>query len=461
MDNQKTTCPPNDERRLYMDYSEQYEGNEIDIVDIIIILWSKKYLIFAFILIFTLAGFAYTKIMEPYYESRTTLLFMPPVPAEMSAEMSANMKKDSPQRNSSPLFPPEVYLSLATADDLLYDTINAVYNSKDKKIDEMLTPQKLRSKMKVELNKSSEETGVASEKLTLTVTMKDSVPERSVNLLDVWGKLFIDKNSALFMDRAGTSYTYIKDSMSSVKKDLDKAEDSLIAYQKSNPQQVLSSKLKTLNILYGKVLEQYNNETLKIVPLEARIVTTKKLLSAEPEKLSLSKGMTNETVWNFLSKELTPEELKYLKNMNIDDEVLNEHNSHLKSKLYCDELELTTLKTSITDAKKRMDLLRKECEITESRLAEITSKTELLKIERDILKKSYFVLADEYQVSKIANVEANDTVKIIEKPVLPAEPASQDKLKILLLSCLLGLFMGVIAAFLVHAVQSKKEKTAI
>ena len=98
--------------------------------------------------------------------------------------------------------------------------------------------------------------------------------------------------------------------------------------------------------------------------------------------------------------------------------------------------------------------------MTEARIAEITSQTEILKTERDTLKKSYLVLADEYQVSKVANVEANDTVRIIEKPVLAAEPAGQGKLKILLLASLLGLFMGVTVAFLVHAVQSKKEKTA-
>lgn len=457
MENDKMTpCPSEQERRLYMNYGEQYEGDEIDIVDILMIFWTKKFLILAFVLLFSLAGFAYVKMMEPYYESRTTLLFMPPVPAEMSAEM----RKDSPQGNTSPLFPPDVYLSLATADDLLYDTIKSVFNPKNEENVSMPTPEKLRGKMKVELNKSSEKSGAASEKLTLTVTMKDAVPERALELLTVWGKLFIDKNSALFMDRAGTSYTYIRDSMSSLKGDLDNAENSLLSYQKTNPLQVLEAKLKTLNILYGEIMEQYNNETLKIAPLEARIKAIKKLLSAEPEKLSLSKGMSTEAVWNFLAKELSPEELKQLKSMNIDDEVLNEHNTRLKSNLYYDELELATLKAFIADAKKRIDSIRKESEMTEAKIAEITSQTDRLKIERDTLKKSYLVLADEYQASKVANVEANDTVRIIEKPILPAEPASQGKLKILLLASLLGLFTGITVAFLVHAVQSKKGKTA-
>lgn len=457
MENDKMIpCPSEQERGLYMNYGEQYEGDEIDIVDILMIFWTKRFLILAFILLFSLAGFTYVKMMELYYESRTTLLFMPPVPAEMGAEM----RKGSSQGNSSPLFPPDVYLSLATADDLLYDTIKSVFNPKNEENVSMPTPEKLREKMKAELNKSSEETGAATEKLTLTVTMKDAVPERALELLTVWGKLFIDKNSALFMDRAGTSYTYIRDSMSSLKGDLDNAENSLLSYQKTNPLQVLEAKLKTLNILYGEIMKQYNNETLKIAPLEARIKATKKLLSAEPKKLSLSKGMSTEAVWNFLAKELSPEELKQLKSMNIDDEVLNEHNTRLKSNLYRDELELATLKAFVADAKKRIDSIRKESEITETKIAEITSQTDCLKIERDTLKKSYLVLADKYQASKIANVEANDTVRIIEKPILPAEPASQGKLKILLLASLLGLFTGITVAFLVHAVQSKKGKTA-
>lgn len=456
--NQKDSCQPDQKKRLYMNYNEEYDGTEIDIVDILMIFWSKKFLIAAFVIIFALCGFGYTTLMKPYYESRTTLLFMPPVPAEMSAEMRKD--KDSSQGNSSPLFPPDVYLSLATADDLLYDTIKAVYNPKNEENVSVPTPESLRLNMKVELNKSSENTGANSEKLTLTVKMKDVEPERSVELLNVWGKLFIDRNSALFMDRAGTSYAYIKESMSSVKSDLDKTESSLLAYQRKSPLKVLESKLNTMNIIYGKTLEQYNEEILKIAPLDARIKATRKLLAIEPEKLFLSKGMTTEAVWNFLAKELTPEELKQLKNMNIDDEILNVQNSTLKTKLYSDELELATLKVSTAELRKRIDSVRKDSEMTEARIAEITSQTEILKTERDTLKKSYLVLADEYQVSKVANVEANDTVRIIEKPVLAAEPAGQGKLKILLLASLLGLFMGVTVAFLVHAVQSKKEKTA-
>lgn len=461
--NQKDHCQPDQEKRLYMNYNEEYDATEIDIVDILMIFWSKKFLIAAFVIIFALCGFGYTTLMKPYYESRTTLLFMPPVPAEMSAEM----RKDSPQVNSSPLFPPDVYLSLATADDLLYDTIKTVYNPKNQENVSVPTPESLRLNMKVELNKSSENTGANSEKLTLTVKiltltvkMKDVEPERSVELLNVWGKLFIDRNSALFMDRAGTSYAYIKESMSSVKRDLDKTESSLLAYQRKSPLKVLESKLNTMNIIYGKTLQQYNEVILQIAPLEARIKTTRKLLLTEPEKLTLSKGMTTEAVWDSLAKELSPEELKDLKNMNIDDEILNVQNTNLKSTLYSDELQLATLKTSAAELKKRLDSIRKESEMTEARIAEITSQTEILKTERDTLKKSYLVLADEYQVSKVANVEANDTVRIIEKPVLAAEPAGQGKLKILLLASLLGLFMGVTVAFLVHAVQSKKEKTA-
>ena len=148
--NQKDHCQPDQEKRLYMNYNEEYDATEIDIVDILMIFWSKKFLIAAFVIIFALCGFGYTTLMKSYYESRTTLLFMPPVPAEMSAEMRKD--KDSSQGNSSPLFPPDVYLSLATADDLLYDTIKAVYNPKNEENVSVPTPESLRLNMKVELN---------------------------------------------------------------------------------------------------------------------------------------------------------------------------------------------------------------------------------------------------------------------------------------------------------------------
>ena len=43
-----------------MNYNEEYDGTEIDIVDILMIFWSKKFLIAAFVIIFALCGFGYT-----------------------------------------------------------------------------------------------------------------------------------------------------------------------------------------------------------------------------------------------------------------------------------------------------------------------------------------------------------------------------------------------------------------
>ncbi|NLV81778.1 MAG: hypothetical protein GXZ18_02055 [Synergistaceae bacterium] len=452
---QKDHYPLDQDKRLYMNYNGEYDDNEIDIVDILMIFWSKKFLIAAFVVVFALVALGYTTLMKPSYESRTTLLFMPPVPAEMSAEM----RKDSPQLNSSPLFPPDVYLSLATADDLLHDTIKAVYNEKSLSTYQVPTPENLRENMKVELNKSSEKADSAT-KLTLTVRIKASEPEIAVELLNVWGKLFIQRNSDMFTDRTGASYNYTKDSMVSIKNDLDKAEDSLVLYQKKNPVKVLESKLNSMNTIYANLLSKYDNEMLLLAPLESSIKTTKKFISLEPEKLSLSKGMSTEAVWNHLAKELTPEEIKQLKNMNIDDEILNNQNNVLKSRLYNDEIKLSSLRASTTETRKRIGSIRKECEATEAKIAEIYSKTGRLITERNSLKKSYLLFADEYQVSKVANATANNSVRVIEKPVLATNPTSRGRLKILLLATLLGFFCGTATAFLVHAVQSKKKETA-
>lgn len=103
---------------IHNDFDGWRDDSEIDLVDIIDSLWKHKRLIGAFVAICLIGAIAYLMATPRTYESRATLLFLPPIPSELG---------DNESRGSV-MLTPDTYITLATAEDLLDDVINLAYS---------------------------------------------------------------------------------------------------------------------------------------------------------------------------------------------------------------------------------------------------------------------------------------------------------------------------------------------
>ena len=381
------------------------------------------------------------------YESRTTLLFLPPIPSEIDTEGRGGV-----------MLTPDTYITLATAEDLLDDVINLAYA--DEKTEYRPTTDDMRRKMKVQLAKSAESAKEIPNQMTMTVSLKDKDPKKAMNALNIWSSLFIKRNAQHFVDRAGSSFEFIGESVKTVKTDLEKTEDRLLAAQRADSIPMLKAQLQTTEKLYSEFLSQYNKDVVALPPLVAKAKAAEKLLSLESETKSLSKGMSKEALWNFLSKSLSDSELKSLRELNIEEELLNNQYSYLKTVLANTQLEISSLNASIKDLKAKTSSLKKEHAAMYAKLLGMETEVARLQREKTTLQESYVDLSKKYQLSRITTVEATDPIKIVEKPILSRKPVSRGGLKILCLAGLLGLFMGITASLLMEMISRKREQEA-
>jgi len=429
------------------DFDGWRDDSEIDLVDIIDSLWKHKKLIVAFIAVCLVCASAYLTVTPRSYESRATLLFLPPIPSEIDTEGRGGV-----------MLTPDTYITLATAEDLLNDVINRAYA--DEKTEDRPTMDDMRRKMKVQLAKSAESAKEIPNQMTMTVSFKDKDPKRAMDALNIWSSLFIKRNAQHFVDRAGSSFEFIGESVKTVKADLEKTEDKLLAAQRADSIPMLKAQLQTTETLYSEFLSEYNKDVVALPPLMAKAKAAEKLLSLERETKSLSKGMSKEALWNFLSKSLSDSELKSLRELNIEEELLNNQYSYLKKVLADTQLEISSLNASIKDLKAKTSSLKKEHAAMYAKLLGMETEVARLEREKTTLQESYVDLSKKYQLSRITTVEATDPIKIVEKPIQSRKPVSRGGLKILCLAGLLGLFMGITASLLMEMISRKREQEA-
>ena len=420
---------------------EMYEWNddysEIDLVDILSSLWKRKFMIAAVTCVCLAAALGYLMMTPRAYESRTTLLFLPPVPSEIEGEESRNVS-----------LTPDTYLMLATADDLLNDVIEATYQNAAS--EDVPSLDSMRRKLTVKLAESSEKAQGLPGQMAMSVAFRDQDPQKAMQALSHWSSLFIGRNAQLFTDRTGATTDFLGRSVETVKKDLETAENRLLDYQKTNSIPLMKVRLASIESTYSALLAQYNENLRALPPLEAEAKTTTQLLAKEPETEVLTRGMNREALWNLASQQPTGAAAKNPNELSIRDEIPNPLHKNLKERSANAGIRIASLRASIKDLRARIDKTQKEYAALNARILAAETEVARLQRERATLQESYAALT----------VEATDPIKIVEKPIVPREPVSRGGLKILCLAGLLGLFIGTTAALVAEMFAKRAEAKA-
>ena len=105
------------------------------------------------------------------YESRTTLLFLPPLPAEIDSEESRSV-----------VLTPDTYFTLATAEDLLHDVAEAAYRGAAG--EDMPSVAAMRRSLTVKLAESSEKAQGVPDQMAMSVSFRAREPEEAMKVLD-------------------------------------------------------------------------------------------------------------------------------------------------------------------------------------------------------------------------------------------------------------------------------------
>ncbi len=251
-------------------------------------LWKRKLIIISAAIIFAAGAGAYIAAAPKIYESRATLAFLPAV-------------TDSSQLT------PDMYLTLATADDLL-DSLKKEISS-DASGKGTMAANALRNGLSVKFVEPDRSRRMQTP-TAMTASFRSKNPETAMKVLSAWINLFIDKSEQLPADRNATALESLEKSLGEAKKELTAAESRMLSYEKENPISLLEIQLEVKGESYAGLLRQ--KEENSTADLDERTARAKKEYAeictrildakAETERLQYDTKMLRES-YDSLSKQ--------------------------------------------------------------------------------------------------------------------------------------------------------------
>ncbi len=413
---------------------------EIDLVDLLLTLWKRKLIILATIVIFAVFAVAYILVKPRLYESRATVAFLPV--DSKTAPQSVSLTADT-------------YLVLATSDDLLNDVMKEMSSSEpDKNVPSVST---LSSGLHVKFVETSDKTRRNVEPKAMIATFRSRNPETAMKVLSAWSRLFVQKTGQFSADKSGASLESVGRAVENAKKDLETLETNLLAYEKENPISLMEIQLKAKGETYSKLLAQHAAKSAELAPLDAEAKAAANMLAKEPQTMTLSRGMSNEALWNVVAQSSGRAAKFDPKQFNVNTEIENPLYRKFKEQSANAEIKATSDRVAIRDLGSRIDKAQKEYAELNAQI--LTAKTEIERLsqEKTTLQKSYSSLLEQYQNLRVASENNVVPLKVIENPVIPHRPVSRGGRKILCLASLLGLFVGTTLALLTELIARRKK----
>ena len=414
---------------------------EVDLRDYLRVLWEGKWIILITFLVAVGTALALSSTAPRRYQAETSLLILPPLSQEVGGTVGGTV------------FSPETYQRLACAGDLLQTVIAKVYPNGGGP-----SPAGLRSSMNVTIAQSTAQNFPGRFPLYMRVTFTGTDPQLLQKLAQVWAQTFTAKNTQLFLSRIAQSYDYIKQNFDDVAKALATKEQALAAYQQQNPLPVAQAEAASLQSVYKADLDAAPQIQQQLIQAEAQLSALQASLAQEPEFFTISRGLSNDALWAFLSASgLTDKKLAALPGLTIQDQVLNTTYVALHKEISDTKANIAVLQQRAAFLKTEVDRVRGQLATAEARITTIQMAIDQFNRGIKVLQATYDGLAAKLQDAKVARAETAEPIKIIEQPILPTQAISPNKKMNVAVAGVLGLFIGILLAFFAHFLQSGRE----
>lgn len=448
---------------------ENYTDNEITLNDILRILKRRKYWIFGATFLTVLVTFVYLLYLaKPTYEI-TAVLKIPKVSSPQitpSPQLSLFGIGQSPALTEQM----EIMKSRRVLTSVV-DELNLVDYFSKKSKNEVSRESVVSMLLKKVVNVSSmKDTSLI--KLTVSLDDRETAYKiaRSVidNYIKVARELSKDENTYLL--------EFVERQLPNVEKELTEIENKLLNFQKTKsilPSEELSALIRKFYDLDGKIVEaQLNHQSLQsqLNILKQNISQLKgmiKILEYVPDSAKLQelrkRLLDLQISYNTLSLTYTktsPEMRQIEQQMNIVQQMINEEISRILSSQFETEdpilrgysLQLIDLQTNMEVAKSYISSLehvRKELEKELQKFPDLQREYATLTRDYNLKQQTYNLLKSKREELRLSTAGVSFNMPIVlDEPYLPEKPAKPNKRLILAVSFVLGVFLGILIAFL-------------
>jgi uncharacterized protein involved in exopolysaccharide biosynthesis len=270
-------------------------------------------------------------------------------------------------------------------------------------------------------------------KATFTWPDRDKVFE----LANVWANAFV----AFYTDFAGDARTSLEQALAKVEEDLAKKQADLNSFLRENPGQMLQEETETLAQIYRATLISLNETKTKLEAAKENLSSLQKALEKEPLYYTLTAfpGQSPMPLWGTEPTTV---------------QVLNETYTNLRYQLALKEGEVASLTVQIDQLQKSLAEVRQNLTQREEELLEWQFKKNQLEQAVSVASNTRQQLMSALQM--LAAVETKPVI-VVETPIKPEEPVGPSKKLNVAVAGVLGLFLGVLLAFVVHYFQESSK----
>ncbi|WP_448516774.1 GumC family protein [Pseudothermotoga sp.] len=455
---------------------ENYTENEITLNDILRILKRRKYWIFGITLLTLFATLIYLfYFAKPVYE--ITAIIKLPRGSSAQTVLSPQLTFLSVGQSPALTEQMEIMKSRRVLTSVVNDLNLIEYFSKKSKGE--VSQESVVSMLSKNVVNVSSVKDTSLIKLTVSLEDKEMAYKIARSVIDN----YIDVARALNKDENTYLLEFVESQLPKVEKELTEIENKLLNFQKTKsilPSEELSALIRKFHNLDSRIIEtqlNYQNLQSQLQVLKQNISQLKgmiKILEYVPDSAKLQelrkRLLDLQISYNTLSLTYTkssPEMRQIEQQMNIVQQMINEEISRILSSQFETEdpilrgyyLELINLQTNIEVAKSYISSLehvRKELEKELQKFPDLQREYATLMRDYNLKQQTYTLLKSKREELRLSTAGMSFNVPIVlDEPYIPERPTKPNKRLILAVAFVLGVFLGVLIAFLREAFDEK------
>jgi uncharacterized protein involved in exopolysaccharide biosynthesis len=441
--------------------------DEIDLRVYINVLFRYKWVILALTLVAGAIAFVVSSLLPPMYQATAVVVITRPLYQFQFSPAIQNLPE-----NVSAQLTGKAGLDLASSDTMLQELFGAIGND---------FPPQERSLVAL---KGMLRAAPGGDPSIVKLTVSNHDPQRVARIANAWVGLYIRQVNDLY-GQSAEQQKFFEGQLAQAQSDLDKADQALVDFQKRNDAAILQAQLfakqnalsnylimnESLNLLLQNVhslQEQLARQPadapstlgndlstlmLQINAFNAQssIQNTGAIPGArQSDSQSTANTEPQITVLNAPSG--TPIQLQLPATGSLSNKTTGQQAVYLADLA-------KTIEARQVEAKKQSDALPAEIMALQGQLQEINTENAQLKRQRDLAQSVYTTLAQKVGETRIAAQETSGRVRLASSAAVPERPLG-GRLKNTAIAAALGLFVGVLGAFVIEYLRQPKVEPA-
>jgi uncharacterized protein involved in exopolysaccharide biosynthesis len=276
----------------------------------------------------------------------------------------------------------------------------------------------------------------------LTLKVHCRFAEDAAAIVNLWADVLVQHSDELYSNGPG-DVAFFEQQVAEAQQALDSAESAVIEFQARNQSSIVQSQLDSLN----RAQDEYLASQRRVAQFIQDVQALRAQLAAQPadQSASLADSLTALLLQlqAFGAEASGPIQLQVAEPGSLSDKSLAEQIAFL------DDLAVTLqAKSAQTDG--LLAELEPQILALQEQVEELNVEDDHLSRDRDLARDTYLTLARKLEEARIAAQEENGVLRVGSYAVVPVKPIQSRAWSNTVLVAMLGLTVGVIAAFAIE-----------